>query len=124
MWSLPAATAIKATLAESLFDTTSFADAEDALIERLGWTELDYERAKARKAGPRSAGSTTVDDALLQAVRRFEAEAVARGTQFTTFRRIAEAVGVPRAHGQLRESLVRRLPGQNRPPLWQVLGSP
>jgi hypothetical protein len=121
VWSLPTATASKATLAESLFDTTSFADAEEALLERLGWTELDYERSKAKKAGARSVGITTVDDALLQAVHGFEATASARGTQFTTFRRIAEAVGVPRAHGQLRDSLVRHFPDQDRPPLWQVV---
>jgi hypothetical protein len=120
VWSLPVAPAIKATLAESLFDSTSFTDVEDALIERVGWTELIYERSKAKKAGQRSA-ATNIDDGHLRAVQRFESEAAARGTQFTTFRRIAEAVGVPRAHGQLRESMVRASPSQNHPPLWQVL---
>jgi hypothetical protein len=63
VWSLPAATAVKATLAESLCDTTSLADAEDELIERLGWTELGYERAKTRRAGSRWARSTTTGEA-------------------------------------------------------------
>ncbi len=119
VWSVPASVAIAGALAEILVDTASFSEAEDALRRTIGWTELDYERAKAAATTP-SRRLVEVDNGVMQAAHEFESEAAARGTNYVTFRRIAEAVGAPQAHVELRASLTRHSTDRNCPPLWRV----
>jgi hypothetical protein len=107
----------------ALVGTQSLGEAEFRVREACGFSELDYERAKAGKAAKddpsREFGG--LDERAL----RFEREAQERGVDFVTFRRLAEALGVRGADwGRLRAELVRRRPAHYAPPLWAVSADP
>lgn len=119
IWAITAADAAVDSLASALFDTTSFDEAEESLQQTLGWTELDYEHKKAAKQ-PLRPRRPSITDSVLEAVRQFATEAHNRGTDFVTFRRLAEAVGAPQAHEELRARLLEITPDRHRPPLWRV----
>jgi hypothetical protein len=107
----------------ALVGTRSLGEAEFRVREACGFSELDYERAKAGKAAKddpsRECGG--LDERAL----RFEREAQERGVDFVTFRRLAEALGVRGADwGRLRAELVRRRPAHYAPPLWAVSADP
>jgi hypothetical protein len=96
-------------LAAALGDSTTFAEAEQIARDLLGWTELDEERAKATrvKLSPR------VPADLETALPQWEAEARARGVEYVTYRRLAEALGW-RDAGALRASLRHRQSDQGQ----------
>src|SRR3954454_1879876 len=48
LWSMPAVDALPGSTAQDVLGTTSLSEAEQAMKGRLGWTELDHERRKAR----------------------------------------------------------------------------
>jgi hypothetical protein len=102
-------------LVQRLANTRSLDEAEQAARALHGFTELDIERHKA--SGPRSAPLATGD--IDSAVKTWELSACERGTSYTTFRRLAEAIG---AHdvAQVREHLVRQQPERVALPLWRV----
>jgi hypothetical protein len=121
VWAIPCLTATDSSLAASIFDTKSFAEAEEALGRLIGQTELEYERHKAHAHSPAHEGtSIKVDSDVMDRVHQVEADAVARGSDYITFRRLAEAAGAARAHQDLRDQLIRRSPGRHHAPLWVV----
>jgi hypothetical protein len=77
-------------LAVALADTTSLDQAEDITRQRLGFSEIDYERAKHQRSKSVDRHPSTLS--LDAAVHDFEREAAQRGVSYVTFRRIAEAV--------------------------------
>ena len=115
---LPGAVSVN-TLASSLTKTTSLAEAEDIARAVCGFSEIDYERAKAGRATANGSGRIT--DATDAAVDRFEHEAAARGIDYVTFRRIAEATALnPAAAADLRAHLVAMRPDHLAWPLWSL----
>lgn len=119
VWAAPLSTAAARSLADTLFDTTSFDECEESLQGSIGWTELDYERRKV-KTKPHAAPCPRATDSVIDDARQFEREARSRGTDLVTFRRVAEAVGFPQAHVELRDMLLANSPERHRPPLWAV----
>ena len=118
-WALPAPVAAKQSLATRLHDTTTFAEAEQAMRQAIGWTELDYERRKvARLSSLRSEEHELPD--LESSLESFEAAAVERGTDFVTYRRLMEALGVVPDIRELRARLLTLKPDRSTPPLWRV----
>ena len=106
-------------LASRLAATTSLAEAEDITRTVCGFSEIDYERAKATRLGPRQPGRLTpeTDDA----VRAFERDAASRGVDYVTFRRIAEATSLgAAAAADLRRHLITTRPDHDAWPLWAV----
>jgi hypothetical protein len=120
VWSMPAQDAMRGSVAELLLDTVSFQEAEDTVRQQLGWTELDGERRKAIRMGRSTKPATNVDAEVLRRVATFESEAKSRGTNFVTFRRLAEAVGHGPAYQELRGWLLGNAPNRHRPPLWSL----
>jgi hypothetical protein len=106
-------------LAAHLTGTSSLPEAEDITRSICGFSEIDYERAKASRLTHNRPGritSRTDDD-----VRAFEADAANRGIDFVTFRRIAEATSLgPTAAADLRRHLVTARPDHDAWPLWAV----
>jgi len=121
VWSVSTSAAIGSALGAKLFETTSIEGAEQTLRGVIGWTELDHERRKAAASTPaRNGAAVAVDSEVLDRVRRIEAEALARNSDYITFRRLAEAAGAPQAHQEVRSRLVRRSPHQYHAPLWAL----
>jgi hypothetical protein len=109
-------------VAAALDDTTSLDEAE--AITRLisGRSEIDHERRKARAwAAATDRPDQPSPDDLDRIVAAVEAMAVDRGVDFLTFRRIAEATGLPPAAVVgLRDHLVAARPGRYVWPLWSL----
>ena len=106
-------------LASRLIATASLAEAEDITRSVCGFSEIDYERDKADRLGPRQPGRLTqkTDDAICA----FERDAASRGVDYVTFRRIAEATSLgPAAATALRRHLVSTRPDHDAWPLWAV----
>jgi len=100
-------------------DTTSLVDAEDVARAVCGSCEIDYERTKAdaRHAADRVEVAAPDDEAI----RIFEVDAAARGVDYVTFRRIAEATDLsPDAARNLRRHLATTRPERYVWPLWSV----
>lgn len=103
-------------VAAALVGSQTFAEAEQAAVKVLGWTELDYERKKAQRVRSR----TVPSDAELKArLRAWEVDARQRGVDFVTFRRLTEVLGHPDV-AWLRAWLVGRWPERDRTPLWTL----
>lgn len=118
VWSLPATSTFRDTLAAQVHDTTSLEEVEEALRSRLGWTELDHERRKA--SSRESSASREPDVAAMARLRAFEHAASTRGTDYLTFRRIIEAMDLPHAYAEVRSCLIRHAPPRYEPPLWRI----
>ncbi|MBT8225456.1 MAG: DUF1152 domain-containing protein [Dactylosporangium sp.] len=101
---------------EVLADSESFDQAEDSARRLLGFTELDYECARARQLARKTELSPIDTDRILA---DWERQARQRGTSHTTFRRLAEVVGV-RDVAALRASLISRQPERLAAPLWHI----
>jgi hypothetical protein len=115
---LSAALAVNA-LASSLGQTTGLDDAEDVARTICGFSEIDYERRKAERPTP--AGPHRITRATEDAVDTFEHDAAARGIDFVTFRRIAEATALdPGSAADLRAHLVATRPDHLAWPLWSL----
>lgn len=107
-------------LARALMATTSLEDAEARSRDVCGFSEIDYERAKALRLTGR-APQPLGPDAVLPQLAKFEAEARARGITHTTFRRLTEALGVGAAQREaLRDLLIRTHPERYAAPLWRL----
>jgi hypothetical protein len=103
-------------LAKALAGCDSLSAAEQIGVDMLGFTELEHEREKATRL---DSGQHTEPAEPVRAASTWLALARRRGVTYTTFRRIAEAIGhrdVPR----LREALVRADPARLADPLWRV----
>jgi hypothetical protein len=121
IWTTSAADALASSVAQLVTGTTTLAEAEASVRQRLGWTELDHERIKAERLArdtPPDEGPSF--DEVLTAVRRFECEAIKRGSDFTTFRRTAEAINQARRADELRALLIATHPERLAGPLWRL----
>jgi hypothetical protein len=109
--------------AAAMVGTLSLSKAEDATRRVCGFSEIDYERDKARRNTAQPADPSPIP--VNEAVREFEREAAARGVDLVTFRRIVEASGTSAADSQqLRHHLVTTRPNHDDWPLWSVLRRP
>jgi hypothetical protein len=119
---LPLADAVAGNrLAGALGDTTSLAEVEEVTRAVCGLSEIDTERRKAarRAAAPPAPRPTPPELDVL--VAGIEADAVERGAHYLTFRRIAEATGLPPgAVAGLRAHLLASRPDRYRWPLWSL----
>ena len=115
---LSAALAVN-TLASNLVQTTSLAEAEDVARTVCGFSEIDYERTKAERIRPTRPHRIASDTDA--AVDTFEHDAAARGIDYVTFRRIAEATALdPASAADLRAHLVATRPDHLAWPLWSL----
>lgn len=121
VWSCPAsALAAASLLAPRLADTGTLAEAEQVIRQVCGFSEIDYERAKAARLTTAPAGQVDLG-ALAERAGVFGAAAARRGADFVTFRRVSEAIGCPAGdYERLRADLVRRWPGRATVPLWAL----
>jgi hypothetical protein len=106
-------------LAAALVNTATLSEAENIARAVCGSCEIDYERSKAeaRHAADRDQITAPDDDAI----RSFEVDAAARGVDYVTFRRIAEATDLsPDAARNLRRHLATTRPERYVWPLWSV----
>jgi hypothetical protein len=106
-------------LAPALASTSSLDEAEEIARDVWGFSEIDYERTKADRINAVASPTalTNVDDVM----RAFERDAAARGVDFVTFRRIAEATGTsPADSASLRRHLIATRPNHHDWPLWSI----
>ncbi|MGL5808682.1 MAG: DUF1152 domain-containing protein [Nocardioides sp.] len=97
-------------LTAALVDTMSLDDAEAAVAEIAGISELRYERHKAARRESRPVRH--VNSADLSAVDRHARGAAGRGAEYVTLRRLAELLGVTTLGGYLA---LGRLLAEHRP---------
>lgn len=106
-------------LSRRLIETTTLPDAEAITRDICGFSELDHERNKATwlSAQPRTpqTGMGEARDTLA----KFLTEAAARGSDYVTWRRIAEALNLNRsALGNLRRLLTNFGPVTGQSLIW------
>ena len=123
VWRCPAGPLTQASpLASRLVGTATLDEVEDVVRDVRGFCEIDYERAKA--AALMTDPRTSVDaEALEERVAAFGSACAGRGADFVTFRRLAEAVGVPSGseeYERFRAHLVRRWPHRGVLSVWSV----
>ncbi|HEV2783174.1 MAG TPA: DUF1152 domain-containing protein [Actinophytocola sp.] len=107
-------------LAQALAGTRSFAEAEDVARRVCGFCETDRERRKAAQL-TRTALSAPQPDLGEERMAAIGAQARARGVDFITFRRLAEAVGLgPGRYEAFRAEMIRRWPERHVAGLWSV----
>lgn len=103
--------------AQAIQRTTSLDQAEEITRTLCGFSEIDYERAKAARI--RLTTPTTITEDLDHQARTYERDAAARGIDFLTFRRLAEVLGISAAMtGHLRAHLIATRPAHYLPPIW------
>jgi hypothetical protein len=109
-------------LASAVRTSTSLDEAEKIVRENDARSEIDYERDKADRWAVSAAVPAALPGAELdRLVAEVEATAVRRGVDFLTFRRIAEATGLPPGTvAGLRERLVAARPAHYVWPLWSL----
>ncbi len=111
-------------LVEALCDTSSLSAAEEVARCVCGFSEIDYERDKAGRLW-RTTPTETATTALLHQADAFTREAAARGIDYVTMRRLAEALpGASMDVQRLRNVLAEARPSQNVRPLWAVRQAP
>jgi hypothetical protein len=108
-------------LCRSLAATADLAQVEAVVLSVCGRTELDVEREKAKALRSRPPVAADPRE-LRRRITQFEQRAAARGSDFVTIRRLAEAVGAPRGVGYeaWRTDLIAKRPQRYAPPLWSV----
>ncbi|WP_199484766.1 DUF1152 domain-containing protein [Actinomadura craniellae] len=105
------------TPAQALRHTTSLHQAEETMRTLCGFSEIDYERAKATRTPP--AGPTAITKDIDDEARAYERDAAARGIDFLTFRRLAEVLNLSATMtGHLRAHLIATRPAHHLPPIW------
>ncbi|GAA1657599.1 hypothetical protein GCM10009828_104530 [Actinoplanes couchii] len=102
-------------LISQLAGTRSFEDAERLAVQLMGATELDAERVKA--ARPRRQQPPPTE--TISALRSWETAARARGIDFVTYRRLAEALHHPDV-AALRAAVIAHQPERDTGLLWEV----
>ncbi|SHI11409.1 hypothetical protein SAMN05444521_4073 [Streptomyces sp. 3214.6] len=107
-------------LARAILSTTTLDEVEAHSREVCGYSEIDYERNKA--AWLKDQPSVELDPGTVRSqVDEFENEARSRGVTHTTFRRLAETLGLPGSQREaLRALLIETKPGQYAAPLWDL----
>jgi hypothetical protein len=127
VWRCPAGPLTQASpLASRLVGTATLDEVEDVVRDVCGFCEIDYERAKAAAlvVGPRRPVNVEM---IEERVTAFGSACAGRGADFVTFRRLAEAVGVPAGreeYERFRARLVRRWPQRAVAPVWSVRDRP
>ncbi|WP_241844784.1 DUF1152 domain-containing protein [Streptomyces silvensis] len=110
-------------LAQALADTTSLTEAEEHCRHVCGTSEIDDERAKARRRSvrEREGGKFIPDVELTARVSEFASRALARGATHATVRRLTEAL---RLSEGARQRLVELLAEEDSglPPSVRALG--
>ncbi|WP_329554285.1 DUF1152 domain-containing protein [Streptomyces sp. NBC_00696] len=107
-------------LARAILSTTTLDEAETHSREICGYSEIDYERNKAAWLKDQPAEEFDPGTVLSQ-LDHFENEARSRGVTHTTFRRLAEALGLPGSQREaLRALLIETAPEQYAAPLWDL----
>ena len=130
VWRCPAGPLTRASpLASRLVGTVTLDEVEDVVRDVCGFCEIDYERAKAKaKAAADPGPRRPVDvEVIEERVTAFGSACAGRGADFVTFRRLAEAVGVPtgqKEYERFRAHLVRRWPHRAVMPVWSVRDRP
>ncbi len=115
VYRIPLARALRRNrIARELAGTATLSEAEAICRRVCGRCEIDYERTKARRLAA-SPPSASVD--LDWAIRAFERAARARGVEYVTTRRVAEAIPAP--IDRVRQYLTGRAP-TSAWPLWPV----
>jgi hypothetical protein len=108
-------------LAASLGDTASLAEVEEVTRSVCGLSEIDTERRKAARRAAAAPAPPPTPPELDVLVAGIEADAVERGARYLTFRRIAEATGLPPGAVEgLRAHLLATRPHRYRWPLWSL----
>ncbi|MEU6240766.1 DUF1152 domain-containing protein [Streptomyces sp. NPDC047024] len=111
-------------LARAILATVALDEAEACSREVCGFSEIDYEREKVTrlKDQPRAVLGSEIARTQLD---RFEEEGRARGVTHTTFRRIAEALGLNASQCvAVRRLLVKSSPERCDLPLWRIRTKP
>jgi hypothetical protein len=104
-------------LVTALAASQALAEAEQLAAQVFGWTELDYERKKAKQAPSQA---IPPDDTQLEAALQvWSAKVRPRGVEFVTFRRLAEVMGYPDVPA-LQRWLVKRWPEKHCAPIWDA----
>ncbi|MFC4906923.1 DUF1152 domain-containing protein [Actinomadura gamaensis] len=105
-------------VARALQSTRSMEEAEMVVRRYCGFSEIDFERLKVAAIRRRASPCQLPDD---EQVRAFEQQAAARGIDYLTFRRLAEAFSLRHtAAAQLRARLITTRPSHYAPPLWRT----
>lgn len=108
-------------LVPALERTRSLEAAEMITRQVVGHCEIDYERRKAQRRASKPVQTKARPADFDSAIREVEESAGRRGTEFVTFRRLAEALDVSVAVAdQIRSHLIATRPEQYEPPLWSV----
>lgn len=107
-------------LARAVMTTETLDEAEAFSREICGYSEIDYERAKAARLKGRP--PTGIDpETVFAELDRFEAGARSRGITHTTFRHLTEVLNLSGSQRQaLRQLLIRYRPAQHAAPLWKL----
>lgn len=107
-------------LARAILATETLDEVEQHSREICGYSEIDYERNKARWLGAQPDQKLDPETTLRQ-LDQFEAQARARGVTHTTFRRLTEALDLNgRQRQDLRALLLSSRPEQYAAPLWRI----
>ncbi|MEU3423753.1 DUF1152 domain-containing protein [Streptomyces murinus] len=107
-------------LARSILTTATLDEAEAYSRKVTGSSEIDYERAKSARLKDQPSAPLN-PEVILSWLIQFEAEARSRGVTHTTFRRIAEALGLGGNQRQeLGQLLIDNCPEQYDVPLWRI----
>lgn len=84
-------------LSRRLIGSTSLPGAEEVTRDVCGFSELDHERNKVTWLGTQGPNSNQAAEDVDTALSTFLTEAAARGSDYATFRRIAEALNLTQA---------------------------
>lgn len=111
-----ATVAAASKLVPPLRETDSLGEAEEHTRRVVGFCETDAERRKAARLAYRPGPELDVSE-LHRRVADFEANARARGADYVTLRRLAEALDLSPTD---RAQLLRARPDQPTPSLWSI----
>ncbi|MFE2865502.1 DUF1152 domain-containing protein [Embleya sp. NPDC059259] len=107
-------------LARRLIATTSLDQAEQITRDVCGFSELDHERNKATWLSTRPPTDGSKDDRSAR-LAAFLTEAANRGSDYVTFRRLAEALEIPQAElPTFRAALIATTPDSDTPLVWRT----
>lgn len=108
-------------LVPALERSRSLEEAETITRQVVGHSEIDYERQKTARRASKTVRMNADPAEFDQAIYQVEEAACERGTEFVTFRRVAEALNVSATTaGQIRAHLIASRPDRYAPPLWSV----
>jgi hypothetical protein len=109
----------QSSLAQSLRQTVSLEQAQDALVKLGANSEIEYEHMKADQIPPLH--SAKGSESLIRQVDALSAEAAAEGIDLLTLRRLAEALTLTGSDFAALGQLLRvERPLQYAPPVWVI----